>query len=198
MLGGHEFKSKEEGKPLETEISFHWLTSRASRPFSNKRKLRVLCVHWELLEMGHYFEVLQGNDPWIMMILLISYSSNYINYCVKIEFTKYRLEECLLLKNEGGHNAETFFIIHWIFWKYYHFFFLYQLAVFIYIWHDLAASFVPLLNNLFPCCKTSFKGVTPSFIAFTTKCTWNRGEKKKKCKLISRPGCNLIAVDSVL
>ena len=101
MLGGHEFKSKEEGKPLETEISFHWLTSRASRPFSNKRKLRVLCVHWELLEMGHYFEVLQGNDPWIMMILLISYSSNYINYCVKIEFTKYRLEECLLLKNEG-------------------------------------------------------------------------------------------------
>ena len=50
-----------------------------------------------------------------MMILLISYSSNYINYCVKIEFTKYRLEECLLLKNEGGHNAETFFIIHWIF-----------------------------------------------------------------------------------
>ena len=127
--------SKEEGKPLVEERQrylFHWLTSFLKRPFSNKRKCNLLCPLSTSSWNGSLLSYKE--TTWIMMILLISYSSNYINYCVKIEFTKYRLQ-----KWGGSYNAaKTFFIIHWIFLftnsRYHHLFFqrlffLYQLAI---------------------------------------------------------------------
>ena len=126
--------SKEEGKPLVEERQrylFHWLTS-FKRPFNNKRKCNLLCPLSRSSWNGSLLSYKE--TTWIMMILLISYSSNYINYCVKIEFTKYRLQ-----KWGGSYNAaKTFFIIHWIFLftnsRYHHLFFqrlffLYQLAI---------------------------------------------------------------------
>ena len=152
MLGGHEFKSKEEGKPLETEISFHWLTSRASRPFSNKRKLRVLCVHWELLEMGHYFEVLQGN-VWIIMMILFWLATVVITSIIvsRLSLLSIDLKSAYYSKMRGVTMQRHFLSFTGSFENSRHIlsffqrlFFLYQLAVFIYICHGLAASFVLL------------------------------------------------------
>ena len=119
---------------------------------------------------------------WIMMILLISYSSNYINYCVKIEFTKYRLQKW------GG----VLQCCKDIFLSFIGSFFLQIADTIIFFFKD-SSSFINwqlvmvlhLLSESFPCLNHLWSD--PFFMTTRSKL------------ILERPGfCNLIVVDLVL